>query len=162
MIAKLYADQTAVVQTDALRLVGFCCARGTKQGDPLSSLLSNSLSQHTFQNNFPEWSTRKYGYQSSCVERARLTNFICVDDVVIIGGSVTLIKRMISDVRGVVLTLGLKSHPDKLKTSHNFCDRKPNISPEFAVFDDVKIEDWLFSGAHWLRNILADILHSVT
>ena len=58
----------------------------------------------------------------------------------------TLIKRMISDVRRVALTTGLEIHPDKTKILHNLCDRKPKIAPEFVVVDDMKIEILPFSG----------------
>eukprot|EP00973_Karenia_brevis_P065385 9084690-Karenia_brevis.AAC.1 len=45
LLAQLYAGQTGQVRTDTLSKA-FNIQRGTKQGDPLSSLLFNSLLEH--------------------------------------------------------------------------------------------------------------------
>ena len=47
LLTRLYTDQTGVVKTDVLSKV-FDIQRGTKQGDPLSSLLFNALSESFF------------------------------------------------------------------------------------------------------------------
>ncbi|CAK0856403.1 unnamed protein product [Prorocentrum cordatum] len=112
----------------------------------MSSLLLNSLSQYIFQHIYPKWPKRKYGIPLSYVGRTPLTNPRFVDDVMLIYGSMTLIKRMISDVRSVALTTGLEIHPDKTKLLHNLRDRKPTTAPEFPVVDGMQIEVLFFSG----------------
>ena len=133
------APSTAVVNTDTLSRE-FGIARGTKQGDPLSSLLFNSLSQYIFQQVYPKWSKRKYGIRLSCVQGTRLTNLRFADAVLLIGGSMTLIKRMISDVRNIALATGLEIHPDKTKILNNLCHRRPKTTPGFTVVDRMNIE----------------------
>ena len=54
LLKKLYRDQKASVLTDEERNV-FEIKKGTKQGDPLSSLLSNMVLQKALEDDIPRW-----------------------------------------------------------------------------------------------------------
>eukprot|EP00959_Pyramimonas_sp_CCMP1952_P157959 3303042-Pyramimonas_sp.AAC.1 len=62
LIAGMCADQTACVKTDVCSKT-FAIRRGTKQGDPLSSLLFNCLSEFVFGKLRAKWAAKKYGVQ---------------------------------------------------------------------------------------------------
>ena len=59
-LTKLYDQQRATAHTDD-RSKQFHLKRGTKQGDPLSTLLSNSLSQYIMKRPTEKWNRGKHG-----------------------------------------------------------------------------------------------------
>ena len=55
---KIYKDQKASVQTDVERNM-FEIKKGTKQGDPLSSLLFNTVLQNSLKEVTQRWQKKK-------------------------------------------------------------------------------------------------------
>ena len=58
LLKKLYRDQKASVLTDKESNM-FEIKKGTKQGDPLSSLLSNVVLQKSLEDDIPRWQKKK-------------------------------------------------------------------------------------------------------
>ena len=57
-LKKIYRDQKASVQTDEESYM-FEIKKGTKQGDPLSSLLYNMALQKALEDDIPRWQKKK-------------------------------------------------------------------------------------------------------
>ena len=62
LLSKLYTGQTGRIKTDVLSRP-FDISRGTKQGDPLSSLIFNALLEDIFRDVKQKWADRKYGVE---------------------------------------------------------------------------------------------------
>ena len=58
LLKKLYRDQKATVLTDEESNM-FEIKKGTKQGDPLSSLLFNTVLQKALEDDIPLWQKKK-------------------------------------------------------------------------------------------------------
>ena len=58
LLKKIYRDQKASVQTDEESNM-FEIKKGTKQGDPLSSLLFNMVLQKALEDDIPRWQNKK-------------------------------------------------------------------------------------------------------
>ena len=65
LLKRLYSQQAGTVRFDGKRSKKFEIQRGTKQGDPLSTLLFNSLLEHIFQQITTTWSRKKLASTSS-------------------------------------------------------------------------------------------------
>ena len=138
LLAKLYSNQTATVRTDQTSRE-FSIRRGTKQGDPLSSLLFNSLSEHIFRQLVPTW--RRLGY-GVCLDSAtnHLTDLRFADDVILFATSLRQIKSMLTGVHTEAAKTGLELHPDKTKIMHNQQHRKPRNHPEYTPIAELQVE----------------------
>ena len=74
LLRKIYKDQKASVQTDE-ESEGFDIQKGSKQGDPMSSLLFNTVLQHSLKDEIQRWQKKKgMGIYLSDQERDCLTN----------------------------------------------------------------------------------------
>ena len=58
LLKKIYRDQKASVQTDEESNI-FEIRKGTKQGDPLSSLLFNTVLQYSLKDDIQRWQRKK-------------------------------------------------------------------------------------------------------
>ena len=145
LIAHMYADQTACVKTD-VRSKTFTISRGTKQGDPLSSLLFNCLSEFVFNQFQTKWADRRYGIHLAVHEHGGLTDLRFADDVLLLATSLKQLKSMISDVIGAAQPTGLEIHPGKTKILHNVRTRRPRNRPEHVVINGNNIEVLPFSA----------------
>ena len=58
LLKKMYRDQKASVQTDEESNI-FEIREGTKQGDPLSSLLLNTVLQYSLMDDIQRWRNKK-------------------------------------------------------------------------------------------------------
>ena len=58
LLKKIYRDQKATVQTDEESNI-FEIRRGTRQGDPLSSLLFNTVLQYSLKDDILRWLKKK-------------------------------------------------------------------------------------------------------
>jgi hypothetical protein len=117
-LSKLYAGQYASVQSDA-RSRAFPIQKGTKQGDPISPLIFNSVLEEVMRETKSRWARNKFGLQLGHERESTLTNFRFADDIILIGRSLPQIKKMIADVSEVGGRVGLQLHPEKTKVQHN-------------------------------------------
>ena len=87
------------VQTDAESNM-FEIKKGTKQGDPLSSLLSNTVLQNSLKDDIPRWQKKKgMGIYLSDHDRDCLTNLRFVDDVLLFATSKEQLQKMLCDFK---------------------------------------------------------------
>eukprot|EP00959_Pyramimonas_sp_CCMP1952_P453472 9468295-Pyramimonas_sp.AAC.1 len=100
VLADLYCGQTASVQTDKCSKTSNA-ERGTKQGDPLSSLLFNSTTEYIMRNILLQFGSE------------RLTNPRCAGCIMLVAGSLGHITSMSSDLRIEAAKSGLLLRPDK-------------------------------------------------
>ena len=80
VLRNLYRNQSAQVKTDKMSRK-FTIEKGTKQGDPLSSLLFNSLLEKMMATVKAKIFGKKYGIQLGTSDSSRITNLRFADDV---------------------------------------------------------------------------------
>ena len=97
----------------------FAIKKGTKQGDPVSPILFNSVLEQVMRKVKLRWSEKKYGVQLGHVNSAIVTNLRFADDILLVGRSLPQIKRMLADVIDEGKKIGLELHPQKTKIQHN-------------------------------------------
>ena len=139
LLSRLYSQQTGQVRTDTLSRV-FDIQRGTKQGDPLSSLLFNALSESIFRRLQQKWQKRGCGLHLSPQHGTALTNLRFADDVLLFATSLPQLKTMIGELAAEAQLTGLELHPDKTKILHNITKRRPNQQPEHAHINNLTAE----------------------
>ena len=128
LLTQLYTSQTATVKTDLLSRE-FKIERGTKQGDPLSSLLFNCLSESIFRKIKPVWKKRRTGLRLASSDDEALTNLRFADDVLLFASSLPALTKILDDIHEAALQTGLELHPDKTKILHNLDTRRPRQHP---------------------------------
>ena len=74
LLQRLYAGQTSKVLVDSMPSRSFSIERGTKQGDPLSTLLFNAVLEDAFRDVRPSWMRKKYGVEMSLGVEAYLAS----------------------------------------------------------------------------------------
>ena len=114
LLKRLYCDQTGQIRTDKMSKQ-FDISRGTKQGDPLSSLLFNAILEHIFRETKQKWQQKKYGIQTGVSDASRLNNLRFADDVLLIGKTQQQVAKMLDDLQTTARRFGLSLHPDKTK-----------------------------------------------
>ena len=83
----------------------------TKQGDPLSSLLFNTVLQVALKDDFPRWQKKKgMGICLGNYELDCFTNLRLADDVLLFATTKEQLQKMMSEFKHKV---GLKIHPGK-------------------------------------------------
>ena len=143
VLRNLYADQSAQVKTDVLSRK-FGIFRGTKQGDPLSTLLFNALLESVMQKVKTAFMDKKYGIQMGCglfanAHETRLTNLRFADDVLITGRTLHQLSDMLLVLRTETSEAGLQLHPEKTKIISS-TNREHRPRQKFAQVGDMKIE----------------------
>ena len=99
LLKKIYRDQTASVQTDEESNM-FEIRKGTKQGDPLSSLLFNMVLQNSLKDDIQRWQKKKgMGIYLSDNDRDCLTNLRFADDVLLFASSKEQLQRMLCEFK---------------------------------------------------------------
>ena len=94
LLKKLYRDQKATVLTDEESDM-FEIKEGTKQGDPLSSLLFNTVLQKALEDDIPRWQKKKgMGIHLSDNGRDCLTDMRFADDVLLFASSKEQLQNM--------------------------------------------------------------------
>ena len=80
LLQRLYSHQEGTVLTDK-GSDAFPTKRGTNQGDPLSSLLSNTVLQYSLEEDLKRWQEKRKGIRLSDATEDCLTNLKFADDV---------------------------------------------------------------------------------
>ena len=86
LLQRLYRHEEGTVLTDEESDV-FPIKRGTKQGDPLSSLLFNTVLQYSLEKDLKQWQENRKGIRLSHRTEDCLTNLRFADDVLLFSTS---------------------------------------------------------------------------
>ena len=114
-LEKIYKDQKASVQTDEESEI-FDIQKGSKQGDPLSSLLFNTVLQYALKNVVLKWHrTKGMGIYLSDQERDCLTNLRFADDVMLFATSKGQMQNTMCEFKEATEKVGFTIHPNKTK-----------------------------------------------
>ena len=122
LMQRLYHDQEATVRTDVTSR-SFSLRRGTKQGDPLSSLLFNAVLQHIMAPLIQKWQKKRMGIQLGATNISTLTNLRFADDVLLTAQTLPHLHGMLIDVVQAARPHGLELHPAKTKIMSNVTRR---------------------------------------
>ena len=117
LIDKLYKKQIGTVRTEKLSK-GFSIEKGVKQGDPLSSLLFNCVSEYVLRPLKQRWNSRGHGIKVKPGEE-NLTNLRFADDILLISSSLESMTQMLTDLSIAAADAGLSLHPEKTKVLRN-------------------------------------------
>ena len=131
LMERLYSGQVGQVCLDKQSRI-FDILRGTKQGDPLSSLLFNAVSESIFRRLKAQWHTKKMGVDVGIGEL--LTNVRFADDVLLIADSRARLKKMLEGLQDESAKTGLNLHPDKTKvlTNATISDSQLRINNDYV------------------------------
>ena len=127
LLKKQYRDQKASVLTYEESNM-FKIKKGTKQGDPLSSLLFNMVQQKALEDDIPRWQKKKeMGIYLSDHHDHDLTNLRFADDVPLFETSKDQLQQMLCEFKESTEKVGLRIHPGKTKVLSNqssLCSKK--------------------------------------
>ena len=115
VLKRLYSNQGATIVVDRTSR-RFRVERRTKQGDPISPSLFNSVLEVVMRDIKDPWSRRHFGGVAE-----RLTNLRFADDVLLVGSSLQQVSAMLQDLAAAAGKVGLELHPDKTKILANAC-----------------------------------------
>ena len=116
LLRKIYRDQKASVQTDEESEM-FDIQKGSKQGDPMSSLLFNTVLQYSLKDEIHRWQKKKgMGIFLSDHDSDCLTNFRFADDVMLFATSKEQLRNMMYEFKKATEKVELWIHPDKTAT----------------------------------------------
>ena len=132
---RLYKHQEGTALTDKESDV-FPIKKGTKQGDPLSSLPFNTVLQYSLENNLVKWQENKQGIRLSDKTEDCLTSLRFADDVLLFSTSLGKLRDMLCDFKASTEAAGLGLHPDKTKILSN----QDNVEAKEITVDNIQIE----------------------
>ena len=119
LLKKIYWDHKASVQTDEESNM-FDIQKRTKQGDPLSSLLFNTVLQYSLKDEIQRWQKKKgMGIYLGDHDHDCLTNLRFSDDVMLFATSKEQMRKMLCEFKKATEKVGLRIHPDKTKILSN-------------------------------------------
>ena len=118
LLARLYEEQSAYIRGEC-QSRRFPITKGTKQGDPISSLIFNAVLEEVMRKVKEKWKSKKFGIELEQWFDNNLTNLRFADDILLIGRTLPQIKKMPSDIAEECEKVGLALHPDKTKILHN-------------------------------------------
>ena len=114
-----FRDQKVFVLTDEESNM-FEINKGTKQGDPLSSLLFNMVPHKALEDDIPRWQKKKgMGIYLSDDDHDCLTSMRFFDDVLLFAFSKGQLQNCCANSREVLKKVGLRNHPGKTKILSN-------------------------------------------
>ena len=135
LLRKIYNDQNASVQTDE-ESKNFDVQKRSKQGDPMSSLLFNTVLQCSLKEEIKCWQKKKgMGVYLSNHDRDCLTNLRFADDVMLFETSKEQIRNMMCDFKKATEKVGLRIHPDKTKILSNQSTINSDTKKQIEVGD---------------------------
>ena len=143
LLARMYRNQSGRVRTDTMSKV-FDLRRGTKQGDPLSSLLFNAVLEDVMSDFKGHWVFTGRGLKLGPVQVSELR---FADDLLLMARSMPDIRNMLQDVVKAARLRGLELHPGKTKVMCNKSVRTGKISRRTLDVNDLQIEILPFSGS---------------
>ena len=135
LLQRLYSQQEGTVLTDKESDV-FSIKTGTKQGDPLSSLLFNTVLQYSSEEDLKRWQEKRKGITLSDAAEDCLTNLRFADDVLLFSTSLEKLREMLCEFKTRTQAVGLGIHPDKTKILSN----QDKINAKEIEVDNIKIE----------------------
>ena len=135
LLQRLYSQQEGTVLTDKESDV-FSIKRGTKQGDPLSSLLFNTVLQCSLEDDLKRWQEKRKGIRLSDATEDCLTNLRFADDVLLFSTSPEKLREMLCEFKISTEAVGLGIHPDKTKILSN----QDKMKAKEIEVDNIKIE----------------------
>ena len=141
LLKKIYRDQKATVQTDVESNM-FEIKKGTKHGDPLSSLLFDTVLQNLLKDLTQRWPKKKgMGIYLSDHDHGCLTNLRFADDVLLFATSKEQLQKLCcATSRKVLKKVGLRIiHPEETKILSNQCSLCSDTKKEMQI-DDIYIE----------------------
>ena len=139
LLKQIYRDQKASVQTDEESNI-FEIRKGTKQGDPLSSLLFNTVLQYSLKDEIQRWQKKKgMGFYLSDHDHDSFINLRFADDVMLFATSEEQTRKMLCEFKKVTEKVGLRIHPDKTKILSNQSTINSDTKKQLEV-DVKKIE----------------------
>ena len=118
----------------------FNLSRGTKQGDPLSSLLFNALLQHILEPLIAEWQNNDKGVQFGFTPATTLTNLRFADDVLLTSRTLPRLTTMLDDIVRAARPHGLELHPSKTKILSNQTRRTGRASSRSVSIQGLDID----------------------
>ena len=120
LLKKIYKDQKASVQT-VVESNMFEIKKGTKQGDPLSSLLFNTVLQNSLKEiTTQRWQKKKgMGIYLSDHDHDCLTNLRFADDVLLFATSKEQLQNMMCEFKRSTEKVGLRIHPGRTQVLSN-------------------------------------------
>ena len=139
LVQKLYHAQHARVRTDVVSR-SFEIQRGTKQGDPLSSLIFNSVLESILRKAKAKWEPKRIGFPLGFRADAKITNLRFADDVILFARTLPQLKQMLADMSVLSSHVGLKLHPGKTKILTNTSQKAGRPSTQAVDICDMKIE----------------------
>ena len=135
LLQRLYSQQEGTVLTDK-ESDAFPINRGTKQGDPLSSLLFNTVLQYSLEDDLKKWQEIKKGIRLSDKTADCLTNLRFADDVLLFSTSLGKLRDILCEFKTSTEAVGLGIHPDKTKILTN----QDRTKTKEITVDNIKIE----------------------
>ena len=118
LLSKLYQGQRARISGKASSQE-FYIKKGTKQGDPISPMIFNSVLAQVMRTVKNKWKERKYGVQLGEGMDTTMQILRFADDILLVGRTLPQIKQMVADVARECAHVGLELHPAKTKIQHN-------------------------------------------
>ena len=134
LLQRLYSQQEGTVLTDK-GSDAFPIKRGTKQGDPLSSLLFNTVLQFSLEGDLKWWQEKQKGIRLRDKTEDCLTNLRFADDV-LFSTSLEKLREMLCEFKISTEAVGLGIHPDKTKILNN----QDKVKAKEITVNNIKIE----------------------
>ena len=119
--------------------------KGTKQGDPLSSLLFNTVLQYSLKDDIQRWQkikgTGKRGKSIYLSDNDHdcLTDVRFADDALLLASSKEQLRKMLYEFKKSIEKVGLRIHPEKTKILSNQSIINSDTTKELEI-EDMKIE----------------------
>ena len=135
LLQRFYSQQEGSVLTDK-ESDTFPIKRGTKQGDPLSSLLFKTVLQYSLESDLKWWQEKQKGIWLSDKIEDCLTNLRFADDVLFFSTILERLRQMLCEFKTRTEAVGLGIHPDKTKILRN----RGKMKAKEITVDSIKIE----------------------